>query len=194
MHFTDTYYRMAEQLNTKEFERLFRAHYTRLCFYAYDYVGDIDIARDIVSDAFTRLWNEREQLKDTAKLNNYLLVCVRNRCINDLRKKHHTIPIDLIDERVDCYDMEWLEAQEERIAEVNKVIDSMSDKTQRVLQECYFNNCTYKETAAMLGITPDGVKKHITKAFSMLRAHFKTVKGLKMLLQLPFWLNLLLYI
>ena len=64
--------------------------------------------------------------------------------------------------------MEWLEAQEERIAEVNRVIDSMSVKTQRVLQECYFNNRTYKETAAMLGITPDGVKKHITKAF---RAH-----------------------
>lgn len=167
-HFIDTHFRMATQLDIKEFERLFRAYYAKLCFFAYDFVGDIDIARDVVSDVFMRLWNEREQLKDTAKLNNYLLVCVRNRCINDLRKTHHTIPIDLIDERKDVPDMEWLEAQEERIAEVNRVIDSMSVKTQRVLQECYFNNRTYKETAAMLGITPDGVKKHITKAF---RAH-----------------------
>ena len=46
---------MATQLDIKEFEGLFRAHYTKLCFFAYDFVGDIDIARDVVSDVFMRL-------------------------------------------------------------------------------------------------------------------------------------------
>ncbi len=185
---------MTARLDIKEYESLFRSHYTNLCYFAFDFVGDIDLARDVVSDVFAQLWSEREKFADTTRLKNYLLVCVRNRCINHTRKTQHTVPIDEIDELKELPSMEWLEAQEERIAEMNRVIDSMSVKTQRVLQECYFNNRSYKETAEMFGITPDGVKKHITKAFALLRGHFKTTKGLKMLLQLPFWLAMLLYI
>ena len=160
---------MAERLNIREYEDLFKTHYTKLCFFAFDFLGDIDLARDVVSDVFVQLWNEREQIKDLKRLKNFLFVCVRNKCINETKKIHHTVAIDEIDERSELLNMEWLEAQEERIAEMNSIIDQMSTKTQRVLQECYFNNHTYKETADMLGISADGVKKHIVKAFAQLR-------------------------
>lgn len=185
---------MASRLDIKEYEYLFRTHYTQLCYFAFDMLGDIDVARDVVSDVFVQIWSQRDKVVDEGRLKSYLLVCVRNSCINHIRKTHYTVSIDDIDELTDMPSMELLEAQEERIAEMNKVIDTMKPKTQRVLMECYFNDRSYKETAEMLGITTDGVKKHIVKAFAMLRGHFKVVKGLKMLLQIPAWLVEVLYL
>ena len=46
---------MASRLDIKEYEYLFRTHYTQLCYFAFDMLGDIDVARDVVSDVFVQI-------------------------------------------------------------------------------------------------------------------------------------------
>ena len=65
---------------------------------------------------------------------------------------------------------------EQRISEVRAEIDKMPPRTRFVLEQCYLEGHTYKEVGEMMDITSDGVKKHIVKAFSMLRTHFKVKK------------------
>jgi RNA polymerase sigma-70 factor (ECF subfamily) len=48
-----------------------------------------------------------------------------------------------------------------------------------VLEQCYYHRHTYREVAAELGITIDGVKKHITTAMKHLRQHFNIDKQKK---------------
>lgn len=65
---------------------------------------------------------------------------------------------------------------DDRITEIGKVIDAMPSKTRFVIEQCYLEQHTYKEVAEMLDITTDGVKKHVVKAFSLLRNHFHIKK------------------
>ena len=61
---------------------------------------------------------------------------------------------------------------DERIAALNKMVEQLPQKTRFVLQQCYYEKHTYKEVGDMMGMTADGVKKHIVKAFAILRERF----------------------
>jgi RNA polymerase sigma-70 factor (ECF subfamily) len=66
------------------FEALMRAHYGRLCNFAYGLVHSRDVAEDIVQDVFARLWNGREEI-DVREPLHYLYQAVRNRVVSHRR-------------------------------------------------------------------------------------------------------------
>lgn len=161
------------ELNAKEFEALFNEKYEQLYYFAFDYVEDGDIARDIVSDVFTAIWLSRERIVLT-NINSYLYVSVKNRCLDYLRElrrldtTERTLPDDLSD------DTDW-EERETEIRQLQEEIRHLPIKAQWMLKEKFFNGRSYKEMAEMLGITVDGVKKIVTRAYSQLRKRM-TVK------------------
>ena len=167
-------------INEQVYERLFRDNYAKLYYFAYDFIGDIDIARDIVSDVFVLVWDKRYEMDPGSNLPGYLYKSVRNKCLNHLQRTPHDLHFnDLIELSLKTEDTDQLLQMEDRIAEMNIVIDGMSPRTRHVLQECYYNNHSYREVADALGITVDGIKKHIVKAMALLRDHFNVKKQKK---------------
>ena len=79
---------------------------------------------------------------------------------------------------IDETDDEWLE-REERIRQIEQEVERLPARTRLVLEQCYYHHRTYREVAAELGITPDGIKKHITNAMKHLRQHFHQEKQKK---------------
>ena len=156
----------------KDFERIFKENYARLYHYALTFVDNGETCRDVVSDVFERLWAEYETLLPDSRL-AYLFTCVRNRCIDILRHRQVKgryaafYSLDLKN-GILASDRD----EEERLARVEKVIDRMPPQRRFVLEQCFFHKKTYKEVAAVLGITTDGVKKHITTALRNLRDEF----------------------
>lgn len=164
---------MPTSINIAEFESVYKEYYVRIYRYAYGFVDDEDVSKDIVSEVFSKLWKNHTQL-DKDRLPSLLYVCVRNECMNYLRKqkgmeRYKEYCKTAFSEEDDGY----LNNMDDRIDEINKVISTMPDKTQFVIEQCCMNHHTYKEVAEMMGITTNGVKKHITKAFGLLRTHFK---------------------
>ncbi len=163
-------------ITTQQFEKMYREYYSRLYYYAYDYVEDIEVCKDIVSEVFSRVWNERERM-DEGTIVNYLYVSVRNQCLSHLKKEqnrndYQEYCIQILSEEEE---EDW-RVNEERMTELCAEIEKLPPRTRYVLEECYFHNKKYKEVADVLEITPDGIKKHITKAFAMLREHFNVKK------------------
>ena len=72
-------------ITTKEFEKLFCENYSRLYYFAYDFVEDIETSKDIVSEVFASIWKEKGRM-DKDKILGYLYVSVRNQCFNHLKK------------------------------------------------------------------------------------------------------------
>ena len=58
---------------------------------------------------------------------------------------------------------------DDRLRAIKTVIDTMPQKTKYVLDQCYMEEKKYMEVADDLGITRDGVRKHIVKALKILR-------------------------
>lgn len=152
-----------------DFKKLFDEKYMQLYHFAFDYLKNEDECRDIVSEVFTTIWRRREHL-DKKNINSYLYLCVRNKCIDRLRqqKRFHKMEMEYPLLFTDIDDEEW-KLKEERIALMQTELRKMSDRTHEVLRERYLNDRSYKEIAALMGITVDGVSKILTRAFSHLR-------------------------
>lgn len=164
---------MSHRINsTYDFEKVYREYYSRLYYFAYDFVEDVDLSKDIVSEVFETIWNNWEQM-DLQRIGSYLFVSVKNKCINHLRRNRQTDTYEHFLNTIADEDPQYWMDMEEMLHEVLEEIEKMPPKTRRVFEECYLNNHTYKEASEIIGITTSGIKKHIVTGLATLRDHFQ---------------------
>ena len=163
-------------IDIRQFETLYRENYSRMFRVAFDFLQDNEISRDVVSDVFAKIWQKSERM-DPATLEGYLFLSVRNQCYNILRDRgFHDKYADYVKHFYDNIEVSMIDQTDERLAQLSRAMEKLPDKTRFVLQQCYFEEHTYREVAEMLDITTDGVKKHVVKAFSVLREFFNVKK------------------
>jgi RNA polymerase sigma-70 factor (ECF subfamily) len=68
------------------FRTLFETYYAPLCLYAKRFIEDRAEREDIVQDVFFSIWEKRKQILPSISAHNYLVTCVKNSCLNYLRK------------------------------------------------------------------------------------------------------------
>ncbi|MBQ7424143.1 MAG: hypothetical protein IJV19_05330 [Prevotella sp.] len=70
----------------RKLEELFRQHYRKMYRLAAILLHDDAESKDVVHDIFAKLLDDDQDLReDTAE--SYLLTCVRNRCLNVIRRR-----------------------------------------------------------------------------------------------------------
>ena len=60
-------------------------------------------------------------------------------------------------------------AHEALLQQAENIAHSLPEPTCTILRSCYWEKKTYQQVAEELGISPDTVKKHISKALRTLR-------------------------
>ena len=116
-------------------------------------MSNTEEAKDIVSETMEQAWKEFDQLKENTR-SAWLYATVRNGCLN--RLKHLNVEQQHIDRLIEA-------TRAENIAR------SLPEPTCTILRSCYWEKKTYQQVADELGISPDTVKKHISKALRTLR-------------------------
>ena len=156
----------------ERFRELFLAMHPKLVRYATTLMGDADEAKDMVSEVFGKAWQEFDSLNDEASA--WLYTATRNGCLN--RLKHRQVEQSHIEAIVLAtqadVDTGYLE-HEALLQKAETIARSLPEPTCTVLRLCYWEKKTYREVAEQLGISPDTVKKHISKALQMLREAMK---------------------
>lgn len=166
---------MKETIKEKQFKALFEKYYTKLYYSSLAIVRDEDDARDIVNDVFAHIWEKHDSFEDTVN-SMYLYTSIRHRSLDHLKKKK------VRDNYANNYmknndeGFQYDDEEEERIRQIQKVIDRMPEKTKYVLDQCYMEGKRYMEVASDIGISRDGVRKHIVKALRLLREAFSKDK------------------
>ena len=170
--------RMTEaERNKRQFETVWRENYSRLYRIAYDFLQDDEASRDVVSEVFAKAWLKWDEMQP-GTIQGYLFIGVRNTCYNRLREQGaYDRYADYVKHCYDTTDYNHIDDIDERIAALNKMVEQLPQKTRFVLQQCYYEKHTYKEVGDMMGMTANGVKKHIVKAFAILREKFNVKKS-----------------
>lgn len=166
-------------MTVNDFEKMFRANYTRLYYFAYDFTGDAEAGRDIVSEAFVRVWEmlQGRNSHPSKKEEGLLFVTVRNLCSNYLRKRKTSQRyMQYVKASASIEDETYFSEMDDRIAEMQRVIGTMPELTRYVVEECSLNGKTYREVAEAMNISTSTVKKHIITAYAVLRSHFNVKK------------------
>ena len=126
---------MADKTSITDFENVYKEYYIRLYRYAFSYLNDMDASKDIVADVFSKYWKERHHILHES-LSGYLFVSVRNACMSHIRRlysKERYIIYSKIASEED--NKEYFELMEEKIDEMNLVIEQLPERTQFVIKE-----------------------------------------------------------
>ena len=156
--------------NEQQMEQLFHDHYERMYRLAFALLHDNDVAKDVVSDVFSRLW-DKQLIPDQA----YWMRSVKNACINIIAKKKRDERLKLL---LPLSEEKLMEEEPYRLEErwqaaVDCIDNDLTTQTASVIRLCYREGMSYKDTAEELGISISAVNKHIVKGLRTLREKLK---------------------
>lgn len=149
-------------------ETLFRQHYGRMLLTARTLLRDPEEARDVVSDVFAELLEGNRRL-DPERTESYLLVSVRNRCLNLVK---HRMIADRAQEQIprDTVDEGYTELPLDDI--LHYIDHGLTPRSREVMLCRYGKSQKYEEIADELGISRIAVYKHIAQALTKLKKQF----------------------
>ena len=156
-------------LEKRNIEQLFRQNYSEMNHLARVLLGDDEEAEDVVQDIFLRV--ARNDIPP--KNDNYLLVAVRNACLNRIRQKQlrekvrNLLPID-----ADA-DFQPIDKELERLEDIAAFVNEQMEEPHRSIFHLRFDeDLTIAEIARRLGLNPNTTYKYLAQCMEHIRQHF----------------------
>ena len=154
----------------RAYGELFAATHPVLLRFAWRFTKDREVSRDVVQDAFLKLWQVRNSLDPNRSLRALLYTIVRNLALNAVRDHRHTdelLPDTIRDEDTASPD-DRMESQflEKRLHEY---IRELPERRREAFTLSRFEGLTHVEIAQIMNLTPRTVNTHITLAMRDLR-------------------------
>ncbi len=156
--------------NEEAFDFIFRKYYKELCARAIIFVKEEEVAQGIVQECFIHIWEKRSTLNQIDKIVPFLIVSVRNKAIDYLRKKvSESKAIDSLskgneEETIDNLAIS-LEFEEQLIAAIAK----LPKRCQEAFEYSRFEGLTYPEIAKRMNISTKAVEALIGRSLKILR-------------------------
>ena len=162
---------------------LFREYYVPLCAYSRRYVGRKDVAEEIVSDTFLKIWENRASIQINTSIKSYLFQAVYNNSLYYLRKlKNEAILEDYFSNTASeniAFSTLADETPEESLVmddintRIEEAVAQLPDQQQKAFRLKRFDGRKNAEVAKIMGISVKTVEMHLAKATLTLRKNLK---------------------
>jgi RNA polymerase sigma-70 factor (family 1) len=152
-----------------------KKHFAALFNFSLSIVKQDDIAKDIVSNSFFKLWKNRMKIDKPNNLTAYLYTSAKNECFTQLDKMKREIKhleaykhiIDQFDE-VEVRETQRKSIMHERIVgEINK----LPNRCRIIMEYTCYKRMGNQEIAKALNISVNTIKNQKTKGLKILRAN-----------------------
>lgn len=149
------------------FATLYDNYSTGLISFVSTILKSTALAEDTAQETFIKIWEKRSELREIRSFQSYLYVVARNRALDLLRKAatesaaRRYIISSMPETRNDAKDKLELEGY---WAYITRVLDSLPPQTREVFILCRGEQKTHEEIAALLGISPNAVKRHMMRS------------------------------
>ena len=171
-------------LTLDEFNRIYSEYKPRFTVIAHSYVRNIEQAKDIVSDSFLYVWENRDRISfETRSVQAYILITVKHKCLNALLEQQnkekihrHIYHKTSREEQINLLkdDELTLRLFSREIQEIfQKELSKLPELTARVFVASRLEDQTYQEIAARYGITVRQVTRRMQRALASLRVSLK---------------------
>jgi RNA polymerase sigma-70 factor, ECF subfamily len=158
----------------KAFETIFNTYFKKLYVFAKEYVIDSETAREIVQEAFVKLWEVKENLRIDTNISAYLYAMVRNSSISFLKqvivKKKYVEYSKLKYQRYMLNYYALVDESSEKLiykeleGKIHDIIEHLPKKCKTVFELSRFKELKHKEIASQLNISVKTVENHIAEA------------------------------
>ncbi len=174
--------RIALYEDLKAYQALYELLAARLKNFCFSFVKSNEVADEIVSDVFIKLWQIKNKLPEIANLKVYLYTVAKNFCLNYITR-HFKNPVILIDE-IDIEPVVHIGNPEELcisadiVQKIQQAIRQLSPRSRLIFQMIKEDGMRYREVAEILHISTLTVRNQlaiaIRKLAAALPAHIST--------------------
>ena len=168
---------LAKTGSQKAFSILYKLLYNQIYNHVASLVKNRELAEDLTSEAFTKAFTRINKFQNDISFIMWLKTIAVNTVIDNVRRKHMNVlnyPVD-DDEFQSVIEDEYAQSPEDALIktetrlEVEKNIDSLSNRARQVISHRYIDGLTYREIAEKLGISIGTVKSYISKATNKIK-------------------------
>jgi len=156
--------------NERAFDFIFREYYKPLVQFSYSIVKEQTAAESIVQDVFIKLWERRETIENVTNLLSYMMVMVRNQCVDFLRKEKSSskmyAALRMEESGNTTEEQISLNEFEEKLL---KSIMNLPERCRKAMEMSRFEGFSNKEIAEQMQISVKGVEALIGRALKLLR-------------------------
>jgi RNA polymerase sigma-70 factor (ECF subfamily) len=154
------------------YHEIFNNYFSILVAFALKYLGDLDLSKEVVQNAFVKLFEKRNSLEISSNIKSYLFKMVFNDCLNVLKREknilrlHNEYALGL-----DQY-QDYIEISEQTELEykIYTAINKLPPQCKRIIQQSRFEGKKNQVIADELNISIRTVETQISKALKLLKA------------------------
>jgi RNA polymerase sigma factor (sigma-70 family) len=166
----------------RAFELLFQRYSSTIFKFIFRYFGDYDLTWDVMQQVFFQLYQSLPKLDTKRPLKNWLFQVARNRCLDELRRKH-PIHLSELESEEDEEEKpvlalisdprplpEEIVEQHEQQEQVMHAIEGLPPNFRSVVYLRYTAQLSFSEIGKRLGIPETTAKTHFHRARHLLQA------------------------
>lgn len=151
------------------FTQVYKLYYKDIRAYCFQHTRAAEIADELTSDVFLRLWEARANLDPEREIKPYLFTITKNVTFSWLKRV-------LSDQKMkNVFRGRYLSAQEEAsqhvaitaamdLALLRKIMGRIPAKRRETFELCKIDGFTYAEAANMLSVSKETIKEHMSLA------------------------------
>lgn len=155
------------------YEILFKLYYAKFVNFADAIIKDRNAAKDIVQEAFIKIWANRAGLDENLKLQNYIYVIVKRLLLNYLRDHRQSESLESeVAHKLQCTSsggQDLIVIANETRNRIQDIISKMPVQRRTVFVMSRNQGMTNKQIAEALQISVKTVERHMTLALAELR-------------------------
>ena len=173
-----------EQREETRFEDIYLSYFSKMKYFAKEYVISEEDAENIVQDVFVELWENKEMLNMHMNLIAYLFTTIKNKCLNHLRHKlvvqetasklqeEYTISLRMNLDSLEAFDNNLFSDQDiEKI--ISRALETLTKKCRTIFIMSKIEGKKQKEIAQELNISINTIETQMGIAYKKLRIELK---------------------
>jgi RNA polymerase sigma-70 factor (ECF subfamily) len=164
-------------MNTEEFKQRFLPLHALMYRTAFRMMGNALDAEDMVQEAYLKLWEQRDKLKQVTNVEAYCTSLLRNLCVDAFRKRHFDEE-ERPPEELPLTDDDNAATVVEREDEANQLISLIGQlpEGQRTVMTLHdLEGYSYEEIEDATGLTPVHIRVLLSRARKKVRENFEKI-------------------
>ncbi len=164
---------IAKNSNERAFRKFFDLYYPKLLHLSFSILKNDEVAQDVVLEVFEKVWEKRVGLLQIESIPRYLFVLVKNKSIDELRKRKELIVHESegskVVEKVLLLHPEKILLNKELSEKISEAVLGLPEKCRLVYRLIKEDGLKYKEVSELLNLSPKTIDNHLSNAMYRIR-------------------------